>query len=88
MEVMYPRCGGLDVHKETVVACVRLAAGSDTSHVVRTFATTTAELIELSEWLEENGCTHVALPQPVNDCLIVVAGRSMSASHGPPFQDF
>jgi transposase len=42
MEVMYPRCAGLDVHKETVVACVRLAAGSDTSHVVRTFATTTA----------------------------------------------
>ena len=55
MEVMYPRCAGLDVHKETVVACVRLAAGSDTSHVVRTFATTTADLIELSEWLEENG---------------------------------
>jgi transposase len=61
MEVMYPRCAGLDVHKETVVACVRLAAGSDTSHVVRTFATTTADLIELSEWLEENGCTHVAM---------------------------
>src|SRR5262249_36559337 len=31
------------------------------SHVVRTFATTTADLIELSEWLEENGCTHVAM---------------------------
>ena len=61
MEVMYPRCAGLDVHKETVVACVRLAAGSDTSHVVRTFATTTADLIVLSEWLEENGCTHVAM---------------------------
>ena len=42
----------------------------------------------MGEWLEENGCTHVALPQPVNDCLIVVAGKSMSASHGPPFQDF
>jgi hypothetical protein len=26
MEVLYPRCAGLDVHKDTVVACVRLAA--------------------------------------------------------------
>jgi transposase len=61
MEVMYPRCAGLDVHKETVVACVRLAAGSEASRLVRTFATTTAGLIELGEWLEENGCTHVAM---------------------------
>jgi transposase len=61
MEVMYPRCAGLDVHKETVVACVRLAAGNEASHLVRTFATTTAGLIELSEWLEENDCTHVAM---------------------------
>jgi transposase len=61
MEVMYRRCAGLDVHKETVVACVRLAAASEVSHLVRTFATTTAGLIELGEWLEQNGCTHVAM---------------------------
>jgi transposase len=61
MEVMYPNCAGLDVHKETVVACVRLAAGNEASQLVRTFATTTAGLIELGEWLEENGCTHVAM---------------------------
>jgi transposase len=61
MEVMYRRCAGLDVHKETVVACVRLAAASEASHLVRTFATTTAGLIELGEWLEQNGCTHVAM---------------------------
>ena len=73
MEVMYPRCAGLDVHKETVVACVRLAAGSDTSHVVRTFATTAADLIELSEWLEENGCTHVAMEPP--ECTGSQCGR-------------
>jgi hypothetical protein len=29
--------------------------------LVRTFATTTAGLIELGEWLQENGCTHVAM---------------------------
>jgi transposase len=49
------------MHKETVVACVRLAAGSEASHLVRTFATTTVGLIELGELLEENGCTHVAM---------------------------
>ena len=61
MEVMYPRCAGLDVHKETVVACVRIVAGGEVSRSVRTFATTTASLIELGEWLEVNGCTHVAM---------------------------
>jgi hypothetical protein len=29
MEVLYPRCAGLDVHKDTVVACVRLVAGAE-----------------------------------------------------------
>jgi transposase len=61
MEVMYPRCAGLDVHKETVVACVRIVAEGEVTRSVRTFATTTAGLIELSEWLEENGCTHVGM---------------------------
>ncbi len=49
MELLYPRCAGLDVHKETVVACVRLAG--DVVREVRTFATTTAGLLGLSEWL-------------------------------------
>jgi transposase len=61
MEVMYPRCSGLDVHKETVVACVRIMEGGEVSRSVRTFATTTASVIELGEWLEANGCTHVAM---------------------------
>src|SRR5256885_7073134 len=61
MEVMYPRCAGLDVHKETVVACVRIVEGGEVSRSGRTFATTTASLIELGEWLEVNGCTHVAM---------------------------
>jgi transposase len=61
MEVIYPRCAGLDVHKETVVACVRIAEGSEVSLSVRTFATNTASLIELGEWLEANGCTQVAM---------------------------
>src|SRR3954462_11498722 len=61
MEVLYPRCAGLDVHKATVVAAVRLAAGGRVAREVRTFATTTAGLLELAAWLAENGCTRVAM---------------------------
>ena len=61
MEVIYPRCAGLDVHKETVVACVRIVEEGEVTRSVRTFATTTASLIELGEWLEASGCTHVGM---------------------------
>jgi transposase len=61
MEVLHPRCCGLDVHKETVVACVRLVIDGKAVKETRTFATTTASLIELSEWLTETKCTHVAM---------------------------
>src|SRR4051812_34050744 len=61
MEVLYPRCAGLDVHEATVVAAVRLAADGKVAREVRTFATTTAGLLELAAWLAENGCTHVVM---------------------------
>jgi transposase len=61
MEVLHPRCCGLDVHKATVVACVRLVIDGKTVKETRTFATTTASLIALSEWLTVTKCTHVAM---------------------------
>jgi len=61
MEVIYTRCAGLDVHKETVVVCVRIAEGGKVQHHVRTFGTTTRELLELSDWLASHGVTHAAL---------------------------
>jgi transposase len=61
MEVLCPRCAGLDVHKETVVACVRLAHGNRVERETRRFATTTADLLALAEWLAERGVTHVAM---------------------------
>ncbi len=61
MEVLHRRCAGLDVHKESVVACVRLAVGGAVRREVRTFGTTTRDLLELSAWLAANGCTHVAM---------------------------
>ena len=61
MELLHRRCCGLDVHKETVVACLRLVSDGKVTTEVRTFQTTTAELLRLSEWLAINGCTHVAM---------------------------
>ncbi|MBV8771594.1 MAG: IS110 family transposase [Deltaproteobacteria bacterium] len=61
MEVIHPRCAGLDVHKETVMACVRLAAGNKVTRQIKTFATTTSELLSLLAWLREQGCSHVAM---------------------------
>jgi transposase len=61
MEVIHPRCAGLDVHKDTVVASARLAAGREVVVEVQTFATTTAGLLALAAWLAERGCTHVAM---------------------------
>jgi transposase len=62
MEVIYPRCAGLDVHKKTVVACVMHTKGNgQKKQETRTFGTTTGELLELLAWLQEWECTHVAL---------------------------
>ncbi len=61
MEVLYEKCAGLDVHKDSVVACVRAGAGSGTRREQRRFGTTTSALMELSEWLSSHGCTHVVM---------------------------
>jgi len=63
MERLIERCCGLDVHKATVSACVRatLRPAGEVKQEVRTFATTTAELLVLREWLTERAITHVAM---------------------------
>jgi transposase len=62
MDVLHDRCAGLDLHKKTVVACARLA-GPDgaASEQVRTFAATTADLLEMADWLASLGVRHVAM---------------------------
>jgi transposase len=62
MQVVHTHCAGLDVHKKTVVACVRIGAadGTITRHI-RTFGTTTAELLNLLAWLLSLDVTHVAM---------------------------
>lgn len=61
MEVLYPHCAGLDVHKESVVACARHIANGKVKVEVKTFKTTTAGLLSLSDWLSSEGCTHIAM---------------------------
>ena len=61
MEVLYPRCAGLDVHKATVVACVRRAEGGQIRSEIQSFATTMPGLLALSDWLTGHAVTHVAM---------------------------
>jgi len=61
MEVLHPLCAGLDVHKDTVVACVRHMTNGNVKREVCTYKTTTTGLLALSEWLASHGCTHVAM---------------------------
>ena len=63
MEVVHPRCCGLDVHKRTVVACVLISGptGGPPRREVRTFGTMTDDLLALADWLAAEGITHVAL---------------------------
>jgi transposase len=60
MRVLYARCVGLDVHKATIVACLLLTAASGkTSRDIRTFATTTAGLLALADWLASQQVTGI-----------------------------
>src|ERR671921_1498762 len=62
MEAMYARCSGVDIHKKTAVACVVVPGPrGEPVKQVRTFATMTADLLALGDWLAANGVTHVAL---------------------------
>jgi len=62
MDVVHRCCAGLDVHKATVVACVRRVGPDGAAEAqVRTFGTMTAALLELADWLAAAGVTHVAM---------------------------
>ena len=62
MDTLYPRCAGIDVHKNNVVVCVRCChRPGKVCEEVRTFATMTRDLLALADWLAEHGVTHVAM---------------------------
>src|SRR5664279_209237 len=61
MEVLHAHCAGLDLHKDSVVACVRHMVDGKVTTAVKTFRTTTQELMSLSGWLSAEGVTHIAM---------------------------
>jgi transposase len=62
MDPIVERCCGLDVHQATVVACLLVGeAHRKPRKEVRTFQTVTRDLMALREWLQSEGCTHVAM---------------------------
>lgn len=61
MEIVYKRCCGLDVHKETVAACVMIREGEKVRKEIRTFRTMTSDLLVLHDWLLAHRVTHVAM---------------------------
>ncbi len=61
MEVLSARCAGLDIQKKTVRVCVLIGQENGKSaKEFRTSSTTTQDLLNLLDWLLEQGCTHVA----------------------------
>ena len=62
MQILYTRCCGLDVHKRVILACLLWVNESgEVSKQIRKFGTMTQDLLELLDWLQEAGCTHVAM---------------------------
>ncbi len=62
MQVLYQCCCGLDVHKRFVVACLICYDNEGNPHKeLQRFSTLTPELLQLIDWLQSAGCTHVAL---------------------------
>jgi transposase len=61
MDVLHARCAGLDVHRDSVVACARLVTAEGTAYEVATFGTMAADLERLATWLAARGVTQVAM---------------------------
>lgn len=71
MQVMYERCCGVDVHKRSLVACLRVGKKQE----IRQYGTTSQDLRDFTKWLAENDCQIVAMEstgsywKPVYNCL-------------------
>ena len=62
MKILHRRCAGLDVHKKSISACVRIRSnGSKTEVFTETFGTFTDDLERLRDWLREHKVREVAM---------------------------
>ena len=84
MNVLHERCGGLDIHKDTVVGCRRVMEGAAVRREARSFPTSTLGLLGLADWLREVGCTQVVdgSDRRVLEGGVACAGRGVRAGAG------
>jgi transposase len=61
MEVVYPRCSGLDVHKRFVVACLSIVENGQRHKELRHVGTMTSDILALKGWLQASGCHQIAM---------------------------
>src|SRR5258706_6214444 len=62
MEVLYPRCSGIDVHKRFLVACLSIVQTNGHRHKeLRQFSTMTSEILALKDWLKASGCRQIVM---------------------------
>ena len=62
MDAIIERCCGIDVHKKSLTACLLVGSlEGKTEITIKTFSTMTNSLLKLKDWLEKEGCTHVAI---------------------------
>jgi len=61
MDVIHRLCAGMDVHKRSIVVCVRSMRGKKIERETRSFETTTSAILALGDWLEQRGCKHAVI---------------------------
>lgn len=61
MEEILEKCCGLDVHRDTVTACIMIGYGTQKRKIIKTFSTFTRDIKEMAEWLKSFGIRHVAI---------------------------
>ena len=62
MDIVHPRCAGIDIGKRSLTVCVIASdPPGELAKETRTFGTLTADLLVLADWLEERGVTAVAM---------------------------
>ena len=62
VEIVYPVCCGMDVHKSFIVACIAITnESSHTEHHIRRFSTFTGDLRRLADWLASYNCRDVCM---------------------------
>jgi transposase len=57
MDILIERACGMDIHKDSITACVMTPEGKE----IQTFSTKTVFLLQLIDWVKNHGCTHVAM---------------------------